>query len=90
MDPYAFRDGICQHKWTQDGRVTISGPCYHCGQQISVSTKDGDLLDFRNGKFAQDAFPYLSAGEREFLISGFCNECWDKLFSEPEEGSLEW
>lgn len=28
---------------------------------------------------AQDAFPYLSRDERELLISGYCNDCWNKI-----------
>ena len=34
---------------------------------------------------AQDAFSYLSAGERELIISGTCSECWNKLFADYEE-----
>jgi len=30
--------------------------------------------------FMQDIFPELSVGDRELLISGTCNTCWDKLF----------
>ena len=42
-----------------------------------------DLSDFRDwqrGMNIQDAMPYLSAGEREFLISGVHPDEWDAMF----------
>ena len=35
------------------------------------------------GVLVQDAFPYLSVGERELIISQTCGECFDKMFAEP-------
>ena len=31
-------------------------------------------------RYVQDIFPDLSVGDRELLISGTCNTCWQKLF----------
>jgi hypothetical protein len=40
-----------------------------------------DLSDWKSEKkYIQDAMPYLSAGEREILISKTCGECFDKMF----------
>jgi hypothetical protein len=40
-----------------------------------------DMLDWLAGKdFIQDLMPYLSAAERELLISKTCGSCFDKLF----------
>jgi hypothetical protein len=33
-----------------------------------------------SGTLAQNAFPNLSAGEREFIISGLTESDWDELF----------
>lgn len=33
----------------------------------------------------QDAFPHLSADEREFLLTGIHPKEWDELFSELKE-----
>jgi hypothetical protein len=43
--------------------------------------------DFQMGRlgFAQDAFPNLSADDREFLISGTTPEEWDELFGDWED-----
>jgi hypothetical protein len=37
------------------------------------------------GAYVQDAFPYLSAPEREQLISGTHPKCWDEMFECAEE-----
>lgn len=34
------------------------------------------------GLLIQDAFPELSVDQREQLISGYCGECWDTLWSD--------
>lgn len=34
------------------------------------------------GKFIQDAFPTLTADEREFLMSGITKAEWDEMFSD--------
>ena len=40
----------------------------------------GDYEAWENGKLIQDVMPYLSADEREVLISGICGPCFDKMF----------
>jgi hypothetical protein len=34
---------------------------------------------WQSGTLIQDAFPHLTDGQREFLISGMCPGCWDEL-----------
>lgn len=36
------------------------------------------------GYTIQDAFPYLSASEREFIITGITPDEWEIMFAEPE------
>lgn len=38
-----------------------------------------------NGKYIQDVFPDLDAGEHEFMISGSHAVCWDKAFNKEKE-----
>jgi hypothetical protein len=35
--------------------------------------------------FMQDIFPDLPIGDRELLISGTCNTCWQKMFGNDED-----
>lgn len=61
--------------------TSLSCPCRECGRTYIVDVKMDDYLDWINGKgLIQDIFPYLSAGERELLISGICGECFDRIF----------
>lgn len=39
----------------------------------------------RSGKMVQDAFPDLSAAQREFLLSGSTPEEWDELWKEEDD-----
>jgi hypothetical protein len=34
------------------------------------------------GNMVQDAFPFLSSGEREFLMTGITDDEWDQLFKD--------
>ena len=54
--------------------------CPICGKENEIEVNMEDYFDWQNGKLVQNAFPYLSADEREMLISGICPKCWDKMF----------
>lgn len=40
------------------------------------------------GTLIQHAFPFLSADEREFLLSGYTQEDWDKMFPKEDEDDV--
>jgi hypothetical protein len=84
---YAFRGNCTTESEVDDGidYVTVAGPCYSCQRPVSVRVVASDYVEFESGEFAQDCFPYLSAEQREFLISGICGTCWDEMFANPEE-----
>ncbi len=55
-----------------------------------VRTRDlpitaAQLIAWEGGVHAQNAFPNLSAGDREFIMTGTTDEEWDAAFKEPEE-----
>lgn len=60
--------------------VSVITRCPFCGHANEVEVNEIDYLDWQDGTLAQDAFPYLSANEREMLISGICPTCWDGMF----------
>jgi len=43
-----------------------------------------DIEDHKNGKLAQEAFPYLDKHDREYLITGSTKEEWEKMFGKEE------
>ena len=62
--------------------IVITCICPICGQEEEVPVYAEDYADWENGELIQNAFPYLSATERECLISGMCPACQDKIFGE--------
>ena len=65
---------------------TIETYCPFCGKPHTVNVHAADWHAFEDGALVQDAFPYLSANERELLISGICPTCWNSMFGDDEEG----
>lgn len=67
-------------------KITVKTRCPECGQFHEVEVFENDFNDYKSGKkHPQEAFPYLSADERELLITGICGECWEKLFPREED-----
>lgn len=65
--------------------MNIECVCPKCGAINLVTVCSDDYVAWLEGKHAQDAFPYLSAYERETLISGFCLDCWNHIFGKEED-----
>ena len=65
--------------------VVVSGKCLVTGKDYSITANIHHLLAWKEGIHAQTAFPYMSAGDREFLISGTSPEGWDKLMAAIDE-----
>ena len=65
--------------------ITIANQCPWCGKHYTfdVPTKGYDA--WRSGTLIQYAFPSLSATEREYLLTGYCDDCQKKLFGEEED-----
>ena len=60
----------------------VSGVCSRCKQPQTIYVYKEDWDAWLGGKVIQEAFPYLSADERELLISGICGTCFDNMFKE--------
>ena len=60
--------------------VTITGFCPFCNKKWDIAVSALDFAAWQEGELIQNAFPYLSAGERELLISGICTDCQKKIF----------
>ena len=50
------------------------------GTEYTVTVKRKELMAWQGGKPAQEAFPDLTADQREFLISGLTPEEFETLF----------
>jgi len=56
--------------------------CYHCGTVQCFTVSQDDYWKWAHGALVQDAFPYLTPGQREMIISQTCNDCWDSMFGD--------
>ena len=62
----------------------IQATCRQCKESVEMSVNRQDMVDWQGGKHIQHAMPYLSADQRELLISGTCGTCFDKMFGGGE------
>lgn len=62
--------------------INLIVTCPFCGAESVISVFEDDYLAWEQGALVQDAFPYLSADDREMLISGICPTCWEKTFGQ--------
>lgn len=66
--------------------VTIICTCPRCHKVHEVVVDFEDYTNYMMGDAKiQDAFPYLSANEREYILTGFCEDCWNNLFADEDE-----
>ena len=56
--------------------------CQMWRRKFDIEVNLEDVHSWMDGELIQDALPYLSAGERELLISHTCDDCWKVLFPE--------
>ena len=68
------------------GKTIIHKQCTSCKKEYLIEVNKEDLYAYMNGgKLIQLAFPYLSAGERELIISGICDTCFNDMMKDDEE-----
>ena len=55
--------------------------CNLCSKEYNIIADRNDMEAWISGdKYIQDALSYLSASERELLISATCNTCWKQMY----------
>lgn len=79
-----YADSRCEvvETYQPEHTYTFVGPCVVTGKEQRVVVKAQDLFRYRQGGNLQSCFPYLSKGQREFLISGFSDEGWNEVFGD--------
>ena len=60
--------------------VRITTVCPFCGKVTVLDVPADGFMAWQNGSLVQNAFPDLSAEQREVLISGMCIDCQDSIF----------
>ena len=59
--------------------------CMYCDYKEVITVSEADYISWHNGQFIQDAFPYLTAGQRELMISNTCDNCWNRFFPDDDQ-----
>jgi len=67
---------------------TFRAECIWCGTPRPTTLPAEQLFQYRQGAHVQDAFPEMSADDREFIISGVCPTCFDTLREDEPEDEL--
>jgi len=67
--------------------ISIVKMCPMCSKYSArtLDTNEKQYQKWLDGALIQDAMPQLSIDDREFIITGYCDPCMDKVFSTPEE-----
>jgi len=69
--------------------ITFDVDCRLCGQTTQVPATVEQLTELylprTERRLMQEIFPDLSIGDRELLISGTCDTCWQKLYGSEDE-----
>jgi len=66
--------------------MEVTEHCRACRCEVTVEVEPDDFARWRSGELIQNVMPYLTAEEREFLISRFCPGCWNELFEDSIHG----
>ena len=66
----------------KDRTLELVVSCRLCHEVHRLKVRPQDFEAYNEGAHCQDAFPYLSADDRELLISRTCGKCWSKIFSD--------
>ena len=67
-----------------DTIVVKTKTCTVCGEYEMWSLDRQSVESWQGGEYIQNAFPDMSAQDRELLISGTHPACWSKLFGEDD------
>lgn len=67
--------------------MVIAVKCRICDKQYFICANEERYIKWQHDEhFIQDLMPDLTPGERELLISGTCEICWNEMFEEDEDG----
>lgn len=62
--------------------INLVCDCIRCNASHIMYVHETDLDRYcTTSSLIQDCFPYLSAAEREMIITGFCPECQEEIYS---------
>jgi hypothetical protein len=64
------------------GTITILSECPRCRNNIELIVSASGFRAWQGGALIQRALPELTPSQRESLITGYCDRCWDAMFKD--------
>jgi hypothetical protein len=65
----------------EEGIYKVSSlPCPDCEQVLVIEISSDKLFEYNQGGLVHKVIPDLSAEQKERFISGYCGDCWKKIF----------
>lgn len=58
--------------------------CPMCGKTYTITVPHEGFIKWRNGDRIQECMPSLSSEDREALMTGICEGCWERLYGEDD------
>tara|TARA_B100000902_G_scaffold387282_1_gene431129 strand:- start:244 stop:477 length:234 start_codon:yes stop_codon:yes gene_type:complete len=74
---------VVSRDYNTDTYEVETQPCIVCNKISNVTIPTQGVFWYNQGKLIQECFPELSIGDRELLITGTHDECFD-TFKEEE------
>lgn len=62
-----------------DDRMIVIRTCPICNKKSYINVSKDAYNDWKSGTVIQKALPELTEDQREWLISGFCPECFEEI-----------
>lgn len=75
----------CTKTLSGDGQTLVMEGDSLDGRPFTVTVKVADMNRYLNGELIQNAFPYLSADEREVCMTGIDSIAWEEMFAGEDE-----
>jgi hypothetical protein len=69
----------------ETGYIQIDTICPECHKKTTLSVIEDEYKSWKQGTLIQNAFPNLTPEERELLMTGICNNCWETMFDDYED-----
>ena len=82
--PFAFSDSVTRTVSSDGSWIRFEGQT-KSGKDFAISTSLVNAQRWLNGEVIQQCFPHLNAEQREILMTGFDDECWNSMFGSEEE-----
>lgn len=70
--------------------MAFEGRCPFCGKKTEIQIEEAQYFNWLSGAMVQDAFPALSATDREVLLTGMCPKCQESIFGSGDEEDDDW